>query len=80
MHSEKLVVGLSAARKKTVSYSKHKVEILIANRFQESKMFPQTFFSIRTFTCNTQETLFVGHKLLFCHLPAILRYHFRALK
>ena len=39
-----VVVGKSAARKKTISYSKQKMYILIANVFQESKMFHQSMF------------------------------------
>ena len=35
-------MGQSAARKKTIIYSKHKIYIMIANVFQESIMFHQT--------------------------------------
>ena len=42
----KLAVGQSAVCKKTISYCRHKIYILIANVFQESEMFHHTIFSI----------------------------------
>ena len=53
------------------SYLKLKIKILIANVFQ-SKMFHQTmFFSFSKLYIYQPRDIFVWHKRLFCHLPAI---------
>ena len=64
IHSKKVVVGQSTAGKKknkktttttkTIGYWKQKVQLLIANVFQEIKVFQQTmFFFWKHYTYNT---------------------------
>ena len=68
----KLVVSQPATHKKTRSYSKHTIEIFIANVFQESKIFHQTmFFYSKLYITPRRHICFVWHVVFCFHLQAI---------
>ena len=71
----------SAARKKTISYSKHKIIILIANVFQESKMFHQTMFFRSNLNILHPGDIFVfGTSCYFVIYQQFLRNHCRSVQ
>ena len=65
--------------KETISYLKHKIEILIANVFQETKMFHQTVFFIQNFTYNTHETYLFDTSCYFVINQQFLCFYYSAL-
>ena len=72
-------MGQSAARKKTIltiSYLKHKIQILIANIFQESKVFHQTMFATlhitpRRHICLTEAIIFSSASNFFTTIASL---------
>ena len=73
IHSMKLVVGQSAARKKqkTKKLLKAQIKYRWQTLFKKAQCFMRQCFSIWNLTCNTKETHLFDTSCYFCHVLAI---------